>query len=286
MQDDIQTYVGVVYERKTRRKVQKVVALDLDETIGSFSHLHILWNGILKAQKNNSLSTMQHFFKVFDLFPEFLRDYILKILMYLYNKRKTLKQTKLFLYTNNQCNYNWTQFIIKYLEYKMKIKEPLFNHTVGAFKIRNCIVEPKRTSNKKLYSDFVNCTLLPKSTEICFIDNSYHQDMVQDKIYYIQPRSYYHNITLSRIIDRFYNSPIGKQYKTNSILKDNYKSYLHDWFEFNSAERYIPRNYNPSQSYAITKKIMYHIKEFFYHKNKQNTRKSKRIKGNFTRKLL
>ena len=57
MQDDIQTYVGVVYERKTRRKVQKVVALDLDETIGSFSHLHILWNGILRAQKNNSLST-------------------------------------------------------------------------------------------------------------------------------------------------------------------------------------------------------------------------------------
>ena len=68
MQDDIQTYVGVVYERKTRRKVQKVVALDLDETIGSFSHLHILWNGILRAQKNNSLSTIQHFFKVFDLF--------------------------------------------------------------------------------------------------------------------------------------------------------------------------------------------------------------------------
>ena len=123
MQDDIQTYVGVVYERKTRRKLQKVVALDLDETIGSFSHLHILWNGILRAQKNNSLSTVQHFFKVFDLFPEFLRVYILKILMYLYNKRKTLKQTKLFLYTNNQCNYNWTQFIIKYLEYKMKIKE-------------------------------------------------------------------------------------------------------------------------------------------------------------------
>ena len=90
--------------------------------------------------------------------------------------------------------------------YKMKIKDPLFNHTIGAFKIKNCIVEPKRTSNKKLYSDFVNCTLLPKSTEICFIDNSYHQDMVQDKIYYIQPRSYYHNITLSRIIDRFYNS--------------------------------------------------------------------------------
>ena len=100
----------------------------------------------------------------------------------------------------------------------MKIKDPLFNHTIGAFKIKNCIVEPKRTSNKKLYSDFVNCTLLPKSTEICFIDNSYHQDMVQDKIYYIQPRSYYHNITLSRIIDRFYNSPIGKQYKTNSLL--------------------------------------------------------------------
>ena len=66
----------------------------------------------------------------------------------------------------------------------------------------------------------------PKSTEICFIDNSYHQDMVQDKIYYIQPRSYYHNLPLTEILNRFYNSAIGKQYRLNSVLKDAYKSYL------------------------------------------------------------
>ncbi len=283
---DVQTYIGLVYERKHRRKVQKVVALDLDETIGSFSHLHILWNGISKAQKNNSLQSIDHFFQVFDLFPEFLRDYIFKILTFLYNKRTTVKKTKLFLYTNNQCSYNWTQKIVQYLEHKMKISEPLFNHTIGAFKIKNTIVEPKRTSSKKLYDDFIRCTLLPKSTEICFIDNSYHQDMVQDKIYYIQPRSYYHNLPLSEILNRFYNSAIGKQYRINSILKDTYKSYLIDWFEFSSAERYVPRNYNALLSYEITKKIMYHLKMFFYHKSKQNTKKYKRARANFTRKLL
>ena len=93
---DVQTYIGLVYEKKHRRKVQKVVALDLDETIGSFSHLHILWNGIIKVQKNNSLQSIDHFFQVFDLFPEFLRDYIFKILMFLYNKRTTVKKTKIF----------------------------------------------------------------------------------------------------------------------------------------------------------------------------------------------
>ena len=135
----------------------------------------------------------------------------------------------------------------------MKIVDPLFNHTIGAFKIKNTIVEPKRTSNKKLYDDFIKCTLLPKSTEICFIDNSYHQDMVQDKIYYIQPRSYYHNLCLTEVINRFYNSDIGKQYRLNSVLKDAYESYLLDWFEFSNAERYIPRNYNALQAYDVTK---------------------------------
>ena len=67
---DVQTYIGLVYERKHRRKVQKVVALDLDETIGSFSHLHILWNGISKAQKI-ILYNLLIIFQVFDLFPEF-----------------------------------------------------------------------------------------------------------------------------------------------------------------------------------------------------------------------
>ena len=78
--------------------------------------------------------------------------------------------------------------------------------------------------------------------------------MVQDKIYYIQPRSYYHNLPLSEILNRFYNSAIGKQYRINSILKDTYKSYLIDWFEFSSAERYVPRNYNALLSYKLQKK--------------------------------
>ncbi len=64
MQNDIETFIGLVYEKKQRKKVPKVVALDLDETIGSFSHLHILWNGIIKNQLNKDFTSKDTFFKI------------------------------------------------------------------------------------------------------------------------------------------------------------------------------------------------------------------------------
>tara|TARA_Y100000816_G_C26098794_1_gene581946 strand:+ start:1467 stop:2330 length:864 start_codon:yes stop_codon:yes gene_type:complete len=286
MQNDIETFIGLVYEKKQRKKVPKVVALDLDETIGSFSHLHILWNGIIKNQLNKDFTSKDTFFKIFDIYPEFLREHIFQILYYLYQKKINIKGTIIYLYTNNQCNTPWVQYIIDYLEYKLKIPNKLFDHTIGAFKIRNRIVEPNRTTHKKTYSDFINCAMLPKKTEICFIDNSYHNEMVHNKIYYIQPRSYYHNLSINTIISRFMNSSIGFNIKNNSILKDNFVSYIYDWFEFNNANRYIPKLYIPINSINITKKIIFHIKEFFYHKQKYNTKKSRKIMSNFTRKII
>ena len=282
---DVDTFIGLVYEKKSRKVQQKVVALDLDETIGSFAHLHILWLGILKSQTNRSLTKLPHFFQVFDLFPEFLRDHIFEILQFLYQQRISIKSTKLFLYTNNQCDYPWTENIIKYLEHKLGITDHLFDHTIGAFKIRNRIIEPKRTTFKKTRDDFIRCTMLPKSTEICFIDDSYHQQMVHDKVYYIQPRAYYHNLQLKVIIQRFILSDIGFQLRNNSILKDNFFSYLHDWFEFNNANRYVHYNYNPIDAYKTTQKIMFHIREFFHTRKHANTRKKLPTLSNFTRKV-
>ena len=282
---DVDTFIGLVYEKKQRKLQQKVVTLDLDETIGSFAHLHILWTGILKSQVNTSFTKLPHFFQVFDLFPEFLRDHIFEILIFLYNQRKNNKNTKLFLYTNNQCDYPWTENIIKYLEHKLGIAENLFDHTIGAFKIRNRVIEPNRTTFKKTYDDFIRCTMLPKSTEICFIDDSYHQQMIHDKVYYIQPRAYYHNLQLKTVIQRFILSDIGFQIRNNSILKDNFVSYLHDWFEFNNASRYIHHNYNPINAYKTTQKIMFHIREFFHSKKHANTRRSRPTMSNFTRKV-
>ena len=78
--DDIthmEIYKGNYYNKKRNRSSGRVIAFDLDETLGSFSDLEILW------------SSLQHFTKkyepinfnsILDLYPEFLRYGIIPIL--------------------------------------------------------------------------------------------------------------------------------------------------------------------------------------------------------------
>jgi hypothetical protein len=61
----------------------KVVVFDLDETLGSFGDLFLLWSGI------------RHFYPEFnqldallDIYPEFLRNGILSILSFIHQKKK------------------------------------------------------------------------------------------------------------------------------------------------------------------------------------------------------
>ena len=140
-------------------------------------------------------------------------------------------------------------------------KTYLFDHIICAFKIGNRIIEPCRTSNRKLYSDFIRCTLLPKTTEICFIDDLYHHGMNHSKIYYIQPKEYTHSINKSELVDRVCNF-IPEIYQRDQ-LERVYSNYQKNWI-------------NNELNIQVSKKIMYHIKEFFYLSSIQyKTRKSK-----------
>ena len=60
--------------------VPKVIVFDLDETLGSFAHLEILWNTLLLYNQNNIL-----FNDLLDLYPEFIRYGIINILEYVYS---------------------------------------------------------------------------------------------------------------------------------------------------------------------------------------------------------
>jgi len=259
------------------KKNPVVIALDLDETLGSFNDLEILWRTITSFQKNILID----FNKLLDLYPEFLRYGILFILDFIYNKKKKGICDKLYIYTNNQCSREWCIMISKYFEYKLKTDTVLFDKVICAFKINNQIVEFGRTSNTKKYNDFINCTLLPKKTKICFIDNTYFYEMSHDRVYYIQPISYVHNLSNNIIIDRFLNSPL-----CNEIIDKNKKYVLADllYIQFSRVNnRFIIEN-NAIDIY-VSQKIMYHIKEFFHLINKKNrTKKIKYQIGRFTRK--
>jgi hypothetical protein len=280
---DIQTYKGkfrlpvpipVPVPRISRfyKSNKKVVVFDLDETLGSFGDLYLLWSGI-----QHILPKYSDFFGFTDIYPEFLRYGIVSILQFIYEKKQKGECYKIYIYTNNQCPKAWVQSICDYFQYKLKIptnnKPVLFDQIIRAFKIGNKCVELSRTSHQKIHHDLISCTLLPKSTEICFIDDMEFSQMKQDKVYYIRPRPYLHGLSLQEILDRmftFFRENMNMNTSSNPELLFS-KEYWYDWFLLNRRKD-IVYSKNDFVEMEISKKMMFSIKEFFilttYYENK------------------
>jgi hypothetical protein len=282
---DINVYKGVIF-KQAPKKQKKIITVDLDETLGSFSHLHILWKGIMRLSGKRGDETLSIFFELFDLYPEFLRYDILHILKYLCKKKRE-NGIQLYLYTNNKCGREWIDLIVKYLQYKIKF-DPIFNRTICAFKIGSRIIEPARTTNNKTLFDLVNCTKIGKNTQVCFLDDSYHNEMVKDSIYYIQPKAYYHCLKISHILSRYFNSTLFSQFENTSMTNDSYRAFLIDWFNFNNADKYILtyEPYNIEREMEVSRKILFYIRDFLYFTPKSRTSKKRNTVSNFTRKKI
>jgi hypothetical protein len=98
--------------------------------------------------------------------------------------------------------------------------------------------------------------------------------MKNERVYYIQPRLYEHNLSFDEIIQRIIKSnlDIDMVEFTNIIKLNN---------NHNTIEKKQNRNYD----IFVAQKIMYHIKDFFYlTKRKMRTKKIKLNIGKFTRK--
>jgi hypothetical protein len=284
---DIHIYKGKAFimsynnKKKYIESSKKVITFDLDETLGSFGELYILLQAMTDYYKMiEQIHDMNSIFhKLLDMYPEFLRHGILNILRYLYNKKLSGECSKVFLYTNNQCygteNSKWLSFLIRYIHSKICSQNiVLFDKIICAFKINNQVMEPMRTTHNKTYSDFIRCSLLPRSAEVCFIDNTYYQKMLNDRVYYIQPRSYYHALSKEVIMDRVERLWTGPSLDY-SFIKDRFSKY-----SVGSRNSYIF-----SSDIVVSKKIMYHLKEFFLLSTKGKKTKKILVRlGRFTRK--
>lgn len=283
-EEDLKVFKGEIYNGKTNRSNKKCIVFDLDRTLGDFSELYILWKGITLFIKKRSKEDYQQIFnELLDIYPEFLRCGIINILEFIKNKKKRNKLKGLYIYTNNKCSENnWIEYILKYFDYKLNSTN-LFDKIICAFKINNKIIDIN--GHNKNINYLINCTMMPKNTEICFIDNTYYNEMLNDNVYYIQPLSYNHNLSKNIIISRFLKSYIG-----NSIISqmkiNNFNLFLRDWFEMNTYNR-MKQKTSVSECIEITKKLLYHIKEFFYVSNSNSkTKKNLKFKYNFTRKMI
>jgi hypothetical protein len=205
------------YHRKIIKHYDKVLVFDLDETLGSFSELQWIWNAMIHLHPRTKANEKSILKTLLDIYPEFLRPGILHILEYITQKKKKGECIAIFLYTNNQHPPPWTEIIVDYFNHYIEETthlRPFFDQIIQAFKIGQEKVEWMRTSHDKSYDDFIKCSILPKQTEICFIDNTYFQSMVHPKVYYIQPKSYQHSLSSQDIVQRFILA------ETSGILDD------------------------------------------------------------------
>jgi len=272
----VQIYKGKYFIKPKYKNNNKVIVFDLDETLGSFVELDMLWRALKPLEAIHDIEI--DFNKLLDLYPEFLRYGILSILDYLYQKRKANKFHNMYIYTNNQCHKSWPTLISNYFNYKLKSDKPIFDKIILAFKINNKAIELSRTTHDKTHSDFIKCTLLPKTTEICFIDNSEFYEMKKERVYYIQPASYYHNLSVDEIINRFIHSEMGAQFLEKIETKDLYDKIFEGFNYYNTGKR-INRNLD----IYVAQKMMYHVKEFFLLTNKRTrTKKNKQPNLRFT----
>jgi hypothetical protein len=253
--------------------VPNVIVFDMDETLGSFIDLDILW----KYLKNK-----MDFNKLLDIYPEFLRYGILCILNFIYKKKIKGKCDKIFIYTNNKCLYDFVDLISNYFSYKLGIlkNDPiLFDQIIRSFKINNKIIEINRTTRYKTYNDFIRCTSLPKNTRICFIDNNYFSFMKNSYVYYIQPLSYHHHLSKEQIIYRILNLGLEE-----SVIQTIYNKL----YTFNNTQIYKYYDYIHNKKNIdifVYHKLIYHIKYFLYITRKHNkTKKKYKFISRFTRK--
>jgi hypothetical protein len=271
----LKIYEGQCYKKKYQKRYQKIIVFDLDETIGSFGDLYILWSGLQKIYTFDKENVQREFNSIMDLYPEFLRYGFMQILEFLYTKKKQGDCDKIFIYTNNNCTPPWVSLIIEYIHTKLNTLDPLFDKIISAFKINNKIIEVSRTKKEKSCSDLIRCTMLPKNTEICFIDDTYHKDMLHEKVFYIQPYPYHHGVSVETIIQRFQLSKYGIEIIGKSNMVGKFYEYIKDWFYFHNQVNFENKaNLQNEINVFVAQKMMYHIKEFFYLTNRKNrTRK-------------
>lgn len=285
-QDIVEVYRGKFFDTKRSYRAARVVALDFDETLGSFVDLEILWKTICLYTNDNPAIKIED---LLDIYPEFLRYGIISILEYLSVKKQTGECYKIFIYTNNQSNASWVRTISNYFNNKLDRNNKLFDQIIYAFKINNRRVELNRTSHRKSHLDFINCTLLPKKTAICFLDDVEHKDMKKERIYYIKPMAYRHALCTNEIITRFIYSRLY-----SNIIKDpcHRELIMEDFIDrcksANMYRSYSDVGVNTNRiDVQISRKIMFHLKEFFLlnHTPRQYTKKRKTIRSKFTRKV-
>ena len=142
----------------------KVIAFDLDETLGYFGQLGEFID-VLEFFIKKTLSR-KTIYSLFEIYPNVFRKNIWSLFSYIKKLKEKKIIHKVIIYTNNMAPRSWVLGVKKYLE--LKINYPLFDRVISAWKVDGKIIERKRTSHGKTYDDLLRCAHLSRNTKVLF----------------------------------------------------------------------------------------------------------------------
>jgi hypothetical protein len=305
--------VKLIYKSECTSNAPKAIAFDLDETIGSFSDFHSIWSRLepeMKTQEifNEIIQLYPEFLRV-GIIP--VLSYIRKkqqrgdcLPIYIYTNNQCqdviwinqlIYYLEMMVAKNAFATLNAQVVVSAYArdvrgfckrsggefpKGTRRENDPkqgkLFADPICAFKIRNQRIEMRRTTHEKTYEDFVLCSML-HSTNVCFIDDIYHEKMKHRRVYYIQPPPYIPRLSYIEVIDRFLESSVYKRlypHRQVGLFRRH-----------NENNDPIMTSIVLQEEQNITNKIMYYIREFFCMTSKRHMTQRKNMKiGRFSRK--
>lgn len=263
-------------------KPLKIVVFDLDETLGCFIEVGIFWDALEDYYGHNLFK--DKFFEVLDIFPEFLRPNIFKILHFVKEQKIANLCNHVMIYTNNQGPKSWVKMISEY--FNSKLNYELFDKIIAAFKVKNKIIEMCRTSHDKSVDDLIRCTKIPSNAEICFIDDQYHPLMEQDNVYYVHVKPYIFTMSFEQMAMRYFDKYLDNPDDKENIVKK--LDFIDNIVKFMKKYNFLTRDKSDLEQNAdkvVSKQLLIHLETFFKKGRMKNTRKQKnQLKSRTTRR--
>jgi hypothetical protein len=276
----------------------RIIVFDMDETLGYFVELGMFWDALQNfymkhKMVNNEMeektfhlknaTSSMHFCKVLDLFPEFMRPDIIKIVEYIHSKKNNNNCDKLLIYTNNQGPKSWANLISSYFDYILK--KQVFDKVIYAYKVKGKHIELERTTHDKTFDDLIRCSKMNKNTHICFLDDQYHPYMKNDNVYYVNVKPYVYNLKYNEMAERYYDA-YHKTFLDDVVHKNEF---ILDIVSFMNEFRYTVVEKNDKDFNVdkfISQRMMYHLKCFFNEKKRNKTiKKAKKVANHNKRKF-
>jgi len=258
------------------RKPPNIVVFDLDETLGHFGQLGLIWDAIRETYKV-SKKEPPSFNQVMSLYYEYQRPGIAKMLRYIAGKKEQRSCGSVMIYTNNQGPKEWARSICQYFE--GELGQPLFDRVIDAFKVRGTRIEPMRTSHDKSIGDLLSCTKLPSDTQICFIDDAHHPHMECENVYYIHIKPYVYSMRFDAAAKRLLASnligalSVDEKSKLNDAILGYASVYPQEDVDTPAGEL--------AADSAVGKRILQHLQGFFKEHGSRYSRRwsTRRLRG-------